>query len=52
VEKFKYKDANKALHKMAISLRSIASGELGHGPANGGDVIMKRAEHWGIVHGG
>jgi hypothetical protein len=26
VEKFKYRDANKAFHKMAISLRCIAFG--------------------------
>jgi hypothetical protein len=51
VEKFKYRDGNKAFHKMAISLRSIAFAEQVAGLLAAAEAIMQELKSGGIVPG-
>lgn len=51
VEKFKYRDANKESHKMAISLRSIAFGEKVAGLLTATAAIMQELKVGGIGPG-
>ncbi|HPS90706.1 MAG TPA: hypothetical protein PKV33_01000 [Methanothrix sp.] len=52
VEKFKYRDGNKAFHKMAISLRSIAFGAPAVALLAAAAAIMQGLEVGGIGPGG
>jgi hydrogenase maturation factor HypF (carbamoyltransferase family) len=51
VEKLKYRDANKEFHKMAISLRCIAFGEMVAGKLTAAAAIMQKLKVGGIGPG-